>query len=99
MLTSNDLKQIGKLLEPIQTDISGLKTDVSGLKQDMTVVKSDVKTLKKDSKTMQKDIKHIKKNQNFIVDCFEEHTVKLTKRVERIEESIGLNYSTITTTT
>jgi hypothetical protein len=41
MLTNEDLQQIGKLLEPLNTRLAGLE-------KNLAIVKSDVKKVKKD---------------------------------------------------
>ena len=83
MLTNNDLKQIQKLLNPIQIDVSGLK-------QDMTVVKNDVKSLTKTSKSIQKDISKIKEDQKIIIVHFDQDINSLEKRADRIEMHLAI---------
>ncbi|HSX42370.1 MAG TPA: hypothetical protein VLE93_03400 [Candidatus Saccharimonadales bacterium] len=68
MLTKDDLKAIGQLvefqtapivksIEGLKNDVGDLKTDVVGLKTDVGDLKSDVFGLKTDMKTVKKDVK------------------------------------------
>jgi hypothetical protein len=45
MLTNDDLQQIGKLLEPLNTRLSGVEKNLATVKSDVKKVKKDVSVL------------------------------------------------------
>lgn len=102
MLTKSDLSQIGKLirdettpiiqqeLAPVKKDVASLKEDVGALKQDVGSLKQDVGGLKKDVGSLKKDMKYVKKTMDVMIDLFDRQDIKLHKRVEKIEDHLGL---------
>jgi len=45
MLTDQDLKKIGSLLEPMKKDISGIKQELVPIKKDIVRIRKDQKTI------------------------------------------------------
>jgi len=77
MLTKDDLKQI------------------RGIVQDETrkIIKEEVDPLKKDVKTLKSDVSAIRKDIKQIVSFFDTEYLELRERVEKIEQHLGLNFS------
>jgi predicted nucleic acid-binding Zn-ribbon protein len=101
MLTNDDLQKVGKLIdtkqEPLKKnistlkdDVSTLKSDVSDLKEDVSGLKKDVSGLKKDVKILKKDVSEIRGDIKTLVSYFDRDYVGLRRRVERIEDHLGL---------
>jgi archaellum component FlaC len=101
MLTKDDLKQIGTIVKgeiaPLKNDVGGvkkdvavLKDDVGGLKLDVSVLKNDVGNLSKDMKVVKRDVSKTRGDLNMIIGIFDSDYIDLRRRVEHIEEKIGI---------
>ena len=84
MLTKDDLSQVEKIIEPIEKDVSALKIDFTGMKKDIAIMKKDISTLKKDTAETRNDIKTL-------IAYFDRDYIGLRKRVDRIEEKLGIS--------
>ena len=84
MLTKDDLTAIRNIVR------SEVKEEVSPLKKDVTSLKNDVGTLKKDVNVLKKDVKSMKKDIETIVSFFDNETIGLSKRVDRIEKHLNM---------
>jgi hypothetical protein len=74
MLTKKDLSQIENVVEKRTRKI---------IQEELTPIKDEIKTIKKDTREIRSDIKAI-------VSFFDREYIDLLKRVERIEEHLGL---------
>ncbi len=63
-----------------------VQEEVDPLKKDVKELKGDVKTLKSDVSAIRKDIKQI-------VTFFDHEYLELRERVEKIENHLGINFS------
>lgn len=73
------------------------KDDLSQIKiivQDETrkIIKEEIDPLKKDVKTLRSDVSVIRKDIKQIVTFFDHEYLELRKRVENIEQHLGINY-------
>ena len=102
MLTSQDLKNIGNLIElklktqleanlkPVKSDIRDIKTDVNTLKTDVAGLKTDVNTLKTDTNNLQRDMtlvrKDVKRIKNVIEQDFGFHEKHNLHVIKNVQE-------------
>ena len=74
MLTNTDLGKIGNIVQ----------------KESRKIVQKEFSPVKKDIKTIKSDISQIRIDIKVIVSFFDREYLELRKRVERIEEHLGL---------
>jgi hypothetical protein len=60
------------------------------LYQIKNIVTSEIQPLEKDINTVKRDMKHIRKDVKTIISFFDRETLELGKRVDRIEDKLGL---------
>lgn len=87
MLTKSDIEIIGNIIDD---KIEPIKGEIKILKNDVDVLKKDVSILKKDMKVIKKQINGIRQDINVIISYFERDHVRLSKRVDRIENHLRL---------
>lgn len=102
MLTNNDLKQIGNLIEtktrqivkeeikPVIKEMKTMREDLNGVKKEVKTVAEDLNDVKKDITTMKKDIVKIKRDINTVISHFDREHIGLRKRVDNIEDHTGI---------
>lgn len=83
MLTKDDLKQIGDVVEE--------KLEQK-LEQKLEPIRNDLSVVKKDMRSAKSDITKIRSDIDIIIDSFDRDYLDLRGRVERIEEKLGINY-------
>jgi hypothetical protein len=83
MLTKSDLQQIGGLLDKKLEEKLEQKLEEK-LEQKLSPIKKDVQNIKR-------QVQYIHKTVSLIVKNYDEGDVKLAKRVDRIEEHLGLS--------
>lgn len=57
-------------------------------------IKAEIDPLKKDVKTLKSDVSAIRKDIKQIVTFFDHEYLELRERVEKIEDHLGITYST-----
>lgn len=83
-LTKNDLNAIQKIFEPLAKDLKNVKDDLGGVKKDLKNVKDDLKDVKM-------RVKKIEKTVDVMARLFNSEDVKLSKRVNKIEDHLGIS--------
>lgn len=78
MLTKDDLKDIRSIVqEEVQGEIKSL-------------IKTEIKPLARSVKELQKDMKGVKRDITTIIEVFDNKDRQLERRVERLEEKVGV---------
>lgn len=106
MLTKTDLSQIRKIIrEEVETEVSDakktlesliriskleVKSQINDVDDRLKNVEIGVDMLGKDMKNVKKDLKFLRETANLIIKNFEEADIILKKRVEKIEEHLGI---------
>jgi hypothetical protein len=101
MLSSDDIQQIDQVVtkrvneavEPLRSDTTLLKSDTTHLKSDTTLLKEGQANLDKRVANLEKGVSRIQRSQGKILDYLDREQVKIWKRVERIEDHLGLRPS------
>jgi len=98
MLTKNDLSQIrgivGEEIEkrtrPIVREEIETRTRQIVQGETRKIVQEEIEPVKNEIKTIKKDIREIRSDIKAIISFFDREFINLLKRVERIEEHLGL---------
>lgn len=92
MLTKDDLKEISKLLKPLEQRITDLEIKVDESKNDLEISIFHLKAeVKEEFRQVKRQIKKIEDNQNIIIRHFVKEYQDLRKRVDHIEEKLPLS--------
>ena len=91
MLTNTDLKEIDKVVtKRVKNEVNPLKKDINTIKSDVYKVWNEVGLMKKDVKTIKFDVSQVRKDVKVISSFFDREYLELRKRVDRIEEHLGI---------
>lgn len=102
MLTKDDLKQIREVvderiqarLEPVEQTLRGeiqaVDQRLGGVDQRLGGVEKELQAFRKETR---KDLRYLRKTANLIIEDYGEEVVKLRRRIERIEDHLGLPQS------
>ncbi len=86
MLTKNDLKEIDKVVtKRIRKEVPAMIR-----KEVPVMIRKEVAPLKQDINSVKSDVAQIRKDMKVIITFFDREYLELRKRVDRIEEHLGL---------
>ena len=89
MLDKSDLTAIGSLIKTGNESVKQeLRTEISGVKQELKTEFS--KQLKKEVNPLKKDVKKIKSDIETVIGFFDDEYLRLTKKIDRVEDHLGL---------
>jgi predicted nucleic acid-binding Zn-ribbon protein len=67
------------------------KDDLNQIKKIVEPIQKDINTLNKDMSTLKKDVAETRKDVKVLIAYFDREYVELRKRIDRIEEHLGLS--------
>ena len=92
MLTKTDFNQIRKIIrEEIKTESADLKDDLQGeMKLFRIELQREIRALASRARNMEIQLNKIQKDIKKIVNFFDQESLELRKRIERVEEHFNL---------
>jgi len=93
MLTKNDLLQIKKVVRgEVEAESKSLQEDLRGeIKLSRMEIQNDVRSLKDKVKNIEISNNKIQKDIKKVVNFFDEESLQVNKRVERLENHLNLS--------
>ncbi|MEN8253705.1 MAG: hypothetical protein ABFQ62_05020 [Patescibacteria group bacterium] len=83
--------QIFQELRSINKQLVGVNHRLDGVDKRFDGVDKRLGTLEKDMKTVKRELKTVKKNQNVLIDTFDNELIKHDKRLDKIEHQISIS--------
>ena len=97
MLTKDDLKEIKKIIIPLENEFGEVKNTIGTLTQDtksisneLGLVKININILAKDTKVIKTSVKKVDKTVNVMLDRLDREQMKQRKSIKRIEDHLGV---------
>lgn len=93
MLTKRDLKEIRKILrEEVEAESQNIKEELQAdMKMNLVRTLTEIRELKDRMKNLEIGVRKIQKDLKYAIDFLDKEGLKITKRVDRIEEHLNLD--------
>ena len=93
MLTKTDLKEIRKILrEEVEAESQNIKEELQAdMKMNLVRTLTEIRELKDRMKNLEIGVRKIQKDLKYAIDFLDKEGLKITKRVDRIEEHLNLD--------